>query len=221
MRPARPLQTPMPQTFSPSFLKTAYATCVTLDSVLPAGLNEALGLPPLREASFSIRFAEPYGKRPGADADHYGVITMISNDLHYQFALLLLLAKRDIDMATWRYAAWNRPIAVCGRTGSWVVDAPPEALNTTISQRALVQFLIGMLMVAGAVGWLANTVEGIGFAATLSLVSLKAVLVIVLGVVLALDATALGIYRWVFMSCPSRAVCQKRLASFKKEETSC
>ena len=142
---------------------------------------------------------------------------MISNYLHYQFALLLLLAKRDIDMATWRYAAWNRPIAVCGRTGSWVVDAPPEALNTTISQRALVQFLIGMLMVAGAVGWLANTVEGIGFAATLSLVSLKAVLVIVLGVVLALDATALGIYRWVFMSCPSRAVCQKRLASFMKD----
>ena len=146
---------------------------------------------------------------------------MISNYLHYQFALLLLLVRRDIDMATWRYAAWHRPIVVCGRTGSWVVDTPPEALDTTITQRALVQFLVGMLMVAGAVGWLANTVEGIGLAATLSVVSLKAVLVLALGLVLALDATATGIYRWVSVPCPSKSICQQRMASIKQEEASC
>jgi hypothetical protein len=57
---------------------------------------------------------------------------MISNYLHYQFALFLLLLKRDIDAATWRYAAWHRPIVVCGHTGSWVV-APRRKLSTAPS----------------------------------------------------------------------------------------
>ena len=97
---------------------------------------------------------------------------MISHYLHYQFALLALLLKGDIDAATWRYAAWNRPIVVCGRTGSWVVDTPPEALKTTISQRALVQFFVGMLMVSGAVGWIAHAVERVGFAGALKEIGL-------------------------------------------------
>ena len=146
---------------------------------------------------------------------------MISHYLHYQFALLVLLLRGDIDGATWRYAAWHRPIVVCGRTGSWVVDTPPEAIDTTLSQRALVQFFIGMLMIAGAVGWIAHTVERVGFAAALNMLSLKALLVIALGLVLALDATAAGIYRWAFKPCPSREMCRQRMAGFKQEEASC
>ena len=139
--------------------------------------------------------------------------TMISHYLHYQFALLALLLKGDIDAATWRYAAWNRPIVVCGRTGSWVVDTPPEAMKTTISQRALVQFFVGMLMVAGAVGWIAHAVERMGFAGALSVATFKAVIVIAFGLVLALDATAFGLYRWGRMPCPS--------SDQGKEEASC
>ena len=139
--------------------------------------------------------------------------TMISHYLHYQFALLALLLKGDIDAATWRYAAWNRPIVVCGRTGSWVVDTPPEAMKTTISQRALVQFFVGMLMVAGAVGWIAHAVERIGFAGALNMATFKAVIVIAFGLVLALDATAFGLYRWGRMPCPS--------SDQGKEEASC
>ena len=138
---------------------------------------------------------------------------MISHYLHYQFALLALLLKGDIDAATWRYAAWNRPIVVCGRTGSWVVDTPPEAMKTTISQRALVQFFVGMLIVAGAVGWIAHAVERVGFAGALNVATFKAVIVIALGLVLALDATAFGLYRWGRMPCPS--------SDQGKEEASC
>ena len=138
---------------------------------------------------------------------------MISHYLHYQFALLALLLKGDIDAATWRYAAWNRPIVVCGRTGSWVVDTPPEAMKTTISQRALVQFFVGMLMVAGAVGWIAHAVERVGFAGALNVATFKAVIVIALGLVLALDATAVGLYRWGRLPYPS--------SNQGKEEASC
>lgn len=138
---------------------------------------------------------------------------MISHYLHYQFALLALLLKGDIDAATWRYAAWNRPIVVCGRTGSWVVDTPPEAMTTTISQRALVQFFVGMLMVAGAVGWIAHAVERVGFAGALNVATFKAVIVIALGLVLALDATAVGLYRWGRLPYPS--------SNQGKEEASC
>lgn len=138
---------------------------------------------------------------------------MISHYLHYQFALLALLLKGDIDAATWRYAAWNRPIVVCGRTGSWVVDTPPEAMKTTISQRALVQFFVGMLLVAGAVGWIAHAVERVGFAGALNVATFKAVIVIAFGLVLALDATAVGLYRWGRLPCPSR--------DQGKEEASC
>ena len=138
---------------------------------------------------------------------------MISHYLHYQFALLALLLKGDIDGATWRYAAWNRPIVVCGRTGSWVVDTPPEALKTTISQRALVQFFVGMLMVSGAVGWIAHAVERVGFAGALNVATFKAVIVIALGLVLALDATAVGLYRWGRLPYPS--------SNQGKEEASC
>jgi hypothetical protein len=138
---------------------------------------------------------------------------MISHYLHYQFALLALLLKGDIDAATWRYAAWNRPIVVCGRTGSWVVDTPPEAMKTTISQRALVQFFVGMLIVAGAVGWIAHAVERVGFAGALNVATFKAVIVIALGLVLALDATAVGLYRWGRLPYPS--------SNQGKEEASC
>ena len=138
---------------------------------------------------------------------------MISHYLHYQFALLALLLKGDIDAATWRYAAWNRPIVVCGRTGSWVVDTPPEAMKTTISQRALVQFFVGMLIVAGAVGWIAHAVERVGFAGALNVATFKAVIVIALGLVLALDATAVGLYRWGRLPCQS--------SDQGKEEASC
>ena len=141
---------------------------------------------------------------------------MISHYLHYQFALLALLLKGDIDGATWRYAAWNRPIVVCGRTGSWVVDTPPEALKTTISQRALVQFFVGMLMVSGAVGWIAHAVERVGFAGALNVATFKAVIVIALGLVLALDATAVGLYRCGRLPCPSSDPCRQG-----KEEASC
>ena len=138
---------------------------------------------------------------------------MISHYLHYQFALLALLLKGDIDAATWRYAAWNRPIVVCGRTGSWVVDTPPEAMKTTISQRALVQFFVGMLLVAGAVGWIAHAVERVGFAGALNVATFKAVIVIAFGLVLALDATAVGLYRWGRLPYPS--------SNQGKEEASC
>lgn len=138
---------------------------------------------------------------------------MISHYLHYQFALLALLLKGDIDAATWRYAAWNRPIVVCGRTGSWVVDTPPEAMKTTISQRALVQFFVGMLIVAGAVGWIAHAVERVGFAGALNVATFKAVIVIALGLELALDATAVGLYRWGRLPCQS--------SDQGKEEASC
>ncbi len=138
---------------------------------------------------------------------------MISHYLHYQFALLALLLKGDIDAATWRYAAWNRPIVVGGRTGSWVVDTPPEAMKTTISQRALVQFFVGMLIVAGAVGWIAHAVERVGFAGALNVATFKAVIVIALGLVLALDATAVGLYRWGRLPYPS--------SNQGKEEASC
>lgn len=127
--------------------------------------------------------------------------------------MLALLLKGDIDAATWRYAAWNRPIVVCGRTGSWVVDTPPEAMKTTISQRALVQFFVGMLIVAGAVGWIAHAVERVGFAGALNVATFKAVIVIALGLVLALDATAVGLYRWGRLPYPS--------SNQGKEEASC
>ena len=74
---------------------------------------------------------------------------------------------------------------------------------------------------AGAVGWLAHTVERVGFAASLSAVSLKAVLVIALGLVLALDGSATGFYRWVRMPCPRRDMCRQRMAGGKQEEESC
>ncbi|WP_126448053.1 hypothetical protein [Sulfuricystis multivorans] len=146
---------------------------------------------------------------------------MISNYLNYQFALFLLLVKRDIDVPTWRYAAWHRPIVVCGYTGSWVVDTPPEALSSTLSQRALIQFFVGMLMIAGAVGWIANTVDGVGISVILTLASFKAAGVVALGLVLALDATVAGIYRWVSMPCPGRKAYQERLPVVKQEEASC
>ena len=44
--------------------------------------------------------------------------TMISNYLYYQWALAGLLVWRKIDLRTWRYAAWHRPIAVAGRHDS-------------------------------------------------------------------------------------------------------
>ena len=138
---------------------------------------------------------------------------MISHYLHYQFALLALLLKGDIDAATWRYAAWNRPIVVCGRTGSWGVGTPPGAMETTIRPRALVEFFVGMLIVAGAVGWIAHAVERVGFAGALNVATFKAVIVIALGLVLALDATAVGLYRWGRLPYPS--------SNQGKEEASC
>lgn len=146
---------------------------------------------------------------------------MISHYLLYQYALFILLIKGDIDVATWRYAAWNRPIVVCGRTGSWVVDTPPEVMKTTLSQRAMVQFFMGMLMVAGAIGWIAHTVEYYGISDAFNIATMKAILVIALGLLLALDATATGFNRWVRLPCPSRAKCRQRMAAISEKEASC
>lgn len=146
---------------------------------------------------------------------------MISNFLHYQFALLLLLWKRDIDVATWCYAARKRPIVVCGHKGAWLVDFFPESTESTMRRRALVQFILGLLLIAGAVGWLEVTFDGAGFDALLSVAALKAMGVVVVGLVLALDATATGLYRWASLPCPGRKVCQKRLAAINPEEASC
>ena len=38
---------------------------------------------------------------------------------------------------------------------------------------------------------------------------------------LALDATAAGIYRWVSMPCPGQKACRQRMAVAKPEEASC
>lgn len=77
---------------------------------------------------------------------------MISNFLHYQFALASRLFKRDIDFLTWRYAAWNRPVVVCGRRGAWVVDSTFDMTNAGMRVSALVQVFVGVLMIAGAMG---------------------------------------------------------------------
>lgn len=205
------------------FSRNGYAINVILESVLPRWpLDEALGLlPSLGGPFFDPVLAEPYGKRQGADADHYGVMTMISNYLHYQFALLLLLLKRDIDLATWRYAFWKRPIVVCGHSGAWLVDFFPEATESTMRRRALVQFILGMLLIAGAVGWLEVTIDGAGFAALVTMAALKAMGVVVVGLVLAVDATAAGLNRCSSLPCPGRKVCQKPLGAIKPGESSC
>ena len=70
-----------------------------------------------------------------------------------------------------------------------------------------------MLMVSGAVGWIAHAVERVGFAGALNVATFKAVIVIALGLVLALDATAVGLYRWGRLPCQS--------SDQGKEEASC
>lgn len=113
---------------------------------------------------------------------------MISNFLHYQFALASLLFKRDINFLTWRYAAWNRPVVVCGRHGAWVVDSAFDMTNAGMRVRALVQFFVGMLMIAGAVGWLANELGTNGFYGAATVSAIKAAILIGIGLVVALDA---------------------------------
>ncbi len=143
---------------------------------------------------------------------------MISNFLHYQVALAILLAKRDIDWDTWRFAAWNRPIVVCGRTGTWVVDIVPEAVERTIRNRALVQFIIGMLMVAGAIAWFAGAVES-GDLTLLLVDGLKALLLICLGLALALDATYIATTRLVCRNYPGAE--HRRMEAEKQGGTPC
>ena len=63
--------------------------------------------------------------------------------------------------------------------------------------------------------------ERVGFAGALNVATFKAVIVIALGLVLALDATADGIYRWVSMPCPGRKACRQRLSVVEPEEASC
>lgn len=201
-----------------SFPRTAYATYVILISVLPQPHFEAFGLPPLGGLFFDpVRRVE--WKKTRVEANYYGVVTMISNYLHYQYALLLLMVKRDIDVSTWRYAAWHRPIVVCGRAGSQVVDTPPEALNSTHSHRMLVQFFVGMLMIAGAVGWTFDMVEGADFSAILILALSQAAWVVAFGLLLVLDAMAASIYRWV--SIPGHGGKACRLPIVEPEESSC
>ena len=95
---------------------------------------------------------------------------MISNYLYYQWALAGLLVWRKIDFATWRYAAWHRPIAVAGRGGSWIVDDRASPYAPFSSRRGVVQLLIGLLLIAGAVGWLSHvlSIEGFNGAAILT-----------------------------------------------------
>ena len=45
--------------------------------------------------------------------------------------------------------------------------------------------------------------------------------VVALGLMLSLDATAAGIYRWVSMPCPGQKTCRQRLTVAKPEEASC
>lgn len=76
---------------------------------------------------------------------------MIIEYLHYQIALFALLMKRDIDGATWRYAARVRPIVVCGRRGGFVVDATFDMTPGLRKRVAAIQFFIGSLLIAAGV----------------------------------------------------------------------
>lgn len=76
---------------------------------------------------------------------------MIIDYLNYQIALFALLMKRDIDGATWRYAAKVRPIVVCGRRGGFVVDATFDMTPGQRKRVAAIQFFIGCLLIAAGV----------------------------------------------------------------------
>ena len=116
---------------------------------------------------------------------------MISNYLYYQWSLAGLLVWRNIDFRTWRYAAWHRPIAVAGRGGSWIVDDRASPYAPFSSRRGVVQLLIGLLLIAGAVGWLSHALSVEGFNGAAILTALRAAVLIGIGLVVALDAAIL------------------------------
>ena len=117
--------------------------------------------------------------------------TMISNYLYYQWSLAGLLVWRNIDFRTWRYAAWHRPIAVAGRGGSWIVDARADSYAPFSAARGVIQLLIGLLVIAGAVGWLSHALSVEGFNGAAILTALRAAVLIGIGLVVALDAAIL------------------------------
>lgn len=113
---------------------------------------------------------------------------MISNFLHYQFALAVLLAKREIDFRTWRYAARKRPIAVFGWRCAWIVDSSFAMSSASLGRRARFKLLLALLMIAGAIGWLANVIDTLGFQGAATVPAIKAAGVIGLGLLVALEA---------------------------------
>lgn len=84
---------------------------------------------------------------------------MIIDYLNYQIALFALLMKRDIDGATWRYAAKVRPVVVCGRRGGFVVDATFDMTPGQRKRVAAIQFFIGCLLIAAGVTTLDSLFE--------------------------------------------------------------
>ena len=114
---------------------------------------------------------------------------MISNFLHYQFSLAALLLKRDISFATWRRATKDTPIVVLGKRGGFVVDQTIDMTKHELNARAVIQFIVGSLFIAGAIGWLANAISIHGFNGAALPEAITAAVIIGVGLVAVLDAT--------------------------------
>ena len=119
---------------------------------------------------------------------------MITHYLQYQYAVLVLLVTRQIDTATWWYAARNRPVVVCGPSGGIVVDAAFDMTPAQLARVSTVQFIGGSLMIAAGIALLSGLFGSAGWP------GLKAVATVLGllggGIVLAVDATLAANRRW-------------------------
>ena len=122
---------------------------------------------------------------------------MIINFLQYQLTLAALWLHRDIDARSWWFAARTRPVVVCGRKGGFVVDSSFDMTPAQRQRISAIQFILGMLLVAGAVAWL-ETILGAKFTLQGGYEPLvKALALLVGGLVLAMDASLAAANRWL------------------------
>ena len=107
----------------------------------------------------------------------------------YQLELLKLWVVGEIPFAQWRQAAWHRPMAVCGRDCVFVLEDMVHEAARAVAQLAAVQLFAGLMMVAGALGYLAYLVEYETFIALVGGNALWAYALVLAGLALAIDAS--------------------------------
>ena len=106
----------------------------------------------------------------------------------YVFALSGLLLRREISIATWCYAVIHRPLVVAGKRQAWVVETIGFEDDVAASRFAVLQFILGAVMVAGAVAWSIAAIQEQGFYAAALVTVLRAGLVMGVGLVAMLYA---------------------------------